>query len=49
MIEEVHPPAYTRWLPEQTVSFTTHHTRFNPLDAAEDAPDVVSVDFHLAS
>ena len=49
MIEEVDAPSYTRWLPEQTVSFTTHHTRFNPLNPVEDAPDIAAVDFHLAS
>ena len=31
MLEQVDGPSYTRWLPEQTVSFTTHHTRLNPL------------------
>ena len=49
MTEEVDAPSYTRWLPEQTVSFTTHHTRLNPLDLTEDAPDIEAVDFYLAS
>ena len=48
MVEQVDAPSYTRWLPEQTVSFTTHHTRLNPLDASEDAPDITKVAFHLS-
>ena len=48
MTEEVESPTYTRWLPEQTVSFTSHHTRLNPLDATEDAPDIEEVAFYLS-
>ena len=48
MTEEVESPTYTRWLPEQTVSFTSHHTRLNPLDATEDAPDIDEVAFYLS-
>ena len=48
MTEQVDAPSYTRWLPEQTVSFITHHTRLNPLDITEDAPDITSVALHLS-
>lgn len=47
MVETVDNPSHTRWLPEQTVSFTTHHTRYNPLNAAEDAPDISAVSLWL--
>ena len=47
LVESVDPPAYTRWLPGQTVSFTTHHTRFNPLDLSENAPDITAVSLLL--
>ena len=49
MTERIDPPLYTRWLPETTVTFTTHHHRENPLDSNEDAPDIESVDFYLSS
>ena len=48
MLEQVDGPSYTRWLPEQTVSFTTHHTRLNPLELSEDAADISKVAFHLS-
>ncbi len=48
MIEQVETPSYTRWLPEQTVSFTTHHTRLDPLDASVDAADISKVALHLS-
>ena len=47
LVESVDPPAYTRWLPGQSVSFTTHHTRFNPLDLSENAPDITAVSLLL--
>mgnify|MGYP001260253671 FL=1 len=47
MVETVERPSYTRWLPEETVSFTTHHTRYNPLDATNDAPDISEVSLWL--
>ncbi|MAH41118.1 MAG: hypothetical protein CMO41_02585 [Verrucomicrobiales bacterium] len=47
MTESVDAPAYTRWLPGQTVMFTTHHTRSNPLDLSENAPDITEVSFLL--
>ena len=47
MTESVDAPAYARWLPGQTVAFTTHHTRSNPLDLAENAPDITGVSFML--
>ena len=47
MTESVDAPAYTRWLPGQTVMFTTHHTRSNPLDLSENAPDITGVSFLL--
>ncbi|MGB0378217.1 MAG: hypothetical protein ACPGGE_05280, partial [Poseidonia sp.] len=47
MTESVDAPAYTRWLPGQTVMFTTHHTRSNPLDLSEKAPDITEVSFLL--
>jgi hypothetical protein len=48
MVEVVDPPVHTRWLPETSVSFTTHHLRENPLNTGEDAPDIDVVDFYLA-
>ena len=48
MLEQVDAPSYTRWLPEETVTITTHHTRLNPLDTNEDAPDITKVAFHLS-
>ena len=49
MTEHIQPPEHLRWLPGETVSFTTHHQRMNPLDLAEDAPDLAEVDFYLSS
>ena len=48
MLEQVDAPSYTRWLPEETVSFITHHTRQNPLDTNEDAPDISKVNLFLS-
>ncbi|MFZ8906778.1 MAG: hypothetical protein ACO2Y2_05420 [Poseidonia sp.] len=47
MTESVDAPAHARWLPGQTVTFTTHHTRSNPLDLSENAPDITGVSFLL--
>ena len=47
MTETVEPPAYARWLPGQSVAFTTVHTRSNPLDLAENAPNITAVSFRL--
>jgi hypothetical protein len=49
MVEQVDPPLHTRWLPQTSVTFTTHHHRENPLDLGEDAPDIEVVDFYLAT
>lgn len=49
MTEAVDTPAFSRWLPETTVSFTTIHHRENPLNQLEDAPDITSVDLYLSS
>lgn len=48
MVEEVDAPTYTRWLPEETVSFTSHHTRYNPLNPTEDAPDISAISLYLS-
>ena len=49
MVERVEQPEHTRWLPETTVTYVTHHARQNPLDLAEDAPDITSVAIHLST
>ena len=48
MVESVMPTLHERWLPEQTVTFSTQHTRFNPLDTAYDAPDIARISLHLS-
>ncbi len=48
MTEFIQPPEHLRWLPGETVTFTTHHQRTNPLDPTEDAPDIVEVELRLA-
>ena len=47
LVESVDAPGHDRWLPGQAVSFTTHHTRYNPLDLSENAPDITAVSFLL--
>ncbi len=49
MVESVETPLHTRWLPESSVTFTTHHQRQNPLDLTEDAPDISDVALYLST
>lgn len=49
MVETVDPPVHMRWLPESSVTFTTHHARQNPLDLTEDAPDITDVVVYLST
>ena len=48
MVESVDLPAHQRWLPGEHVSFTTHHLRNNPLDLAQDAPDIEQIELFLS-
>ena len=48
MTERVEPAVHERWLPRQTITLTTVHERFDPLDTSIDAPDIASVDLHLS-
>lgn len=48
MVESVLPTPHDRWLPEQTVTFSTRHARTNPLDAAVDAPDLARIALYLS-
>jgi len=48
MTETIDMPLHTRWLPEETVTFVSHHQRANPLDSTEDAPDISSSELWLS-
>ena len=48
MVESVQPTAHERWLPGQTVTFSTSHMRYDPLELSLDAPDITRIALHLS-
>jgi hypothetical protein len=48
MYDHIDPPQHLRWLPDETVSFRTHHDRSDPLNGVVDSPDITAVDLYLS-
>ena len=48
MNDHIDPPQHLRWLPDETVSFRTHHDRSDPLNGVVDSPDITAVDLYLS-